>query len=131
MKSKCPNWRDKKKGYTGRGFMGFEKYCSQCQLRGKCLRSSFSKARQVTKIDVGKPYQKKSVVQQMIERFDSVRGRFFYSRRMGTVEPVFANITHTLGLDRFTLRGREKVDTQWKLFCMVHNIGKIARYATV
>jgi hypothetical protein len=67
----------------------------------------------------------------MIERFDSLRGRFFYSRRMATVEPVFANIRHTLGLDRFTLRGREKVDTQWKLFCMVHNIGKITRYATV
>jgi hypothetical protein len=25
----------------------------------------------------------------------------------------------------------EKVDTQWKLFCLVHNIGKIARYATI
>ena len=53
----------------------------------------------------------KSAVQRMIERFDSVRGRFFYSRRMGTVEPVFANVRHTLGLDRFTLRGRDKGDT--------------------
>ena len=77
----------------------------------------------------GMRHQETSAVQQMIERFDTMRGRFFYSRRMGTVEPVFANITHTLGLDRFTLRGREKVDTQWKLFCVVHNIGKIARYA--
>jgi hypothetical protein len=57
------------------------------------------------------------------------RGRYFYSRRMGTVEPVFANIRSTLGLDRFTLRSKKKVDIQWKLFCIVHNIGKIARYA--
>jgi hypothetical protein len=27
---------------------------------------------------------------------------------------------------RFTLRGRRKVDAQWKLFTMVHNIEKLA-----
>lgn len=31
------------------------------------------------------------------------------------------------GLDRFTLRGRAKVNIQWKLYCMVHNLEKIAR----
>ena len=131
MKSSCPNWRDKNKGYTGRTFKGFEKTCSVCELREKCLRSPTSKARQVTKIDVGVRHKQKSAVQEMLERFDTARGRFFYSRRMGTVEPVFANIRHTLGLAHFSLRGREKVDTQWKLFCLVHNIGKIARYATI
>jgi hypothetical protein len=25
---------------------------------------------------------------------------------------------------RFTVRGREKVNIQWKLYCIVHNIGK-------
>ena len=64
----------------------------------------------------------------MIERFDTDRGRHYYSRRMGTVEPVFANIRSNLGLDWFTLRGRETVDTQWKLFAMVHNIGKLTVY---
>lgn len=42
------------------------------------------------------------------------------------IESVFANIRHNHRLDRFSLRGREKVDAHWKLFCMVHNIGKIA-----
>ncbi|MFN3809601.1 MAG: transposase [Roseateles asaccharophilus] len=28
--------------------------------------------------------------------------------------------------DRFTLRGLNKVGTQWKLFCLVHNIEKLA-----
>jgi hypothetical protein len=32
------------------------------------------------------------------------------------------------GLDRFTLRGREKVHGQWKLFGLVHNIEKLAHY---
>jgi len=31
-------------------------------------------------------------------------------------------------LDRFTLRGRTKVDAQWKLYCMVHNIEKLAHH---
>ena len=25
-------------------------------------------------------------------------------------------------------RGRKKVDTQWKLYCMVHNIEKLAHH---
>jgi hypothetical protein len=37
---------------------------------------------------------------------------------------VFANLRQRL--DRFTLRGQTTVDTQWKLFCLVHNIEKLA-----
>jgi hypothetical protein len=32
------------------------------------------------------------------------------------------------GLNRFTLRGRQKVDGQWKLYCLVHNIEKLANH---
>ena len=31
-------------------------------------------------------------------------------------------------LNRFTLRGRAKVDGQWKLYCLVHNIEKLAHH---
>jgi hypothetical protein len=48
--------------------------------------------------------------------------------RLGIVEPVFGNIRETLGLRRFSLRGKEKVDGQWKLMTMLHNIFKIHRY---
>jgi len=130
MKSSCPNWPDKNKSYTGRTYKGFEQTCSVCELRSRCIRKSGTKVRQVTKIVKGVRHQEKSATQKMIERFDSERGRFYYSRRMGTAEPVFANIRYTQGMNRCTLRGRIKVDTQWKLFCMVHNIGKITRFAT-
>jgi hypothetical protein len=43
------------------------------------------------------------------------------------VEPVFGNLRHNKGLDRFTLRGRGKVRTQWQLYCLVHNIEKLAK----
>ena len=61
-------------------------------------------------------------------KLDSEAGRRLYGRRLGTVELVFANIRYNKGLDRFTLRGRHKVDTQWKLYCMVHNIEKLAHH---
>lgn len=35
------------------------------------------------------------------------------------------NVRYNKGLDRFTLRGRIRVDVQWKLFCLVRNIEKL------
>ena len=96
------------KGYTGKTFRGIEAACRVCDVRKKCLRTPATKVRQVTKIDKGKRNNSVSSTQRMIERFDTQRGRYFYSRRMGTVEPVFANIVHTLGMNRFTLRGKPR-----------------------
>lgn len=55
------------------------------------------------------------------------RGRQLYSQRIGTVEPVFGNIRHNKRLTRLNHGGRTKVNTQWNLHCMVHNIEKLAR----
>jgi len=102
--------------------------CRECKLRDQCIRGKKVKQRRVTIMYNSLRYGDTPVT-RMIERFDAPEGRYWYSRRMGTIEPVFANIRSTLGLNRFTLRGKEKLDTQWKLFAMVHNIGKLARYA--
>jgi hypothetical protein len=56
------------------------------------------------------------------------RTRYYYQRRLATAEPVFANIRAAKRLDRFTRRGKTKVNAQWLLYCLVHNIGKIQRY---
>jgi len=43
---------------------------------------------------------------------------------------VFGNLRGNKRLYRFTLRGKTKVDGQWKLYYMMHNIEKLAhRYA--
>ena len=63
---------------------------------------------------------------KMKRKIDSAEGRVEYGRRFATVEPVFGNLRYNKGLDRFTLRGKPKVDGQWKLFCLVHNIEKLA-----
>ncbi|HEB11878.1 MAG TPA: hypothetical protein ENI06_11780 [Spirochaetales bacterium] len=43
-------------------------------------------------------------------------GRYEYSKRIGTVEPVFANTRDVLHLDRFTLRSKKKANIQWLLY---------------
>ena len=50
---------------------------------------------------------------------------------MKIAEPVFANIRTHKRLDRFTLRSKIKVNIQWLLYCIVHNIGKIAVFKTI
>ncbi len=47
---------------------------------------------------------------------------------MGTIEPVFANLRHAKGLHRINYRGRNKVAVIWKLWAIMHNIGKIVFY---
>lgn len=51
-----------------------------------------------------------------------------YRHRMSVVEPVFGNIGATKRLNRFSLRGKQKVQGQWQLYCLVHNIEKLANY---
>ena len=65
---------------------------------------------------------------KMKHKIDSAEGREKYGRRFATVESVFGNLRYNKELDRFTLRGRKKVDGQWKLFCLVHNIEKLAHH---
>ena len=62
----------------------------------------------------------------MRQAIDSPRGRQLYSQRIGTVEPVFANLRHNKRLSRLNHRGQAKVRTQWSLYCMVHNIEKLS-----
>ncbi|MBW2118811.1 MAG: transposase [Deltaproteobacteria bacterium] len=38
------------------------------------------------------------------------------------------NIRTCKGMDRFTLPGRIKVNIQWMLYCLVHNIEKISNF---
>ena len=116
-------------GFHGTAYMAKVTDCRGCLLRDKCIRLAHTPARQVHKF-AGRslPEQKESFTRRMIRKIDSAKGRFLYSRRMGIVEPVFGNIRHALGLDRFTLRGNEKVNVQWKLFAAVHNLFKIHRF---
>jgi transposase len=109
-------------GYKGRRYLAEMKECANCNLKPRCLKKNAGR-RHLFIVDVPKP---KTYSEKMMEKIDTDKGRDIYSKRMGIVEPVFANITVHKGLSRFTLRTKQKVNIQWLLYCMVHNMGKIA-----
>jgi len=105
--------------------------CKQCSLRRRCLRDENQKTeRQFTWFKTHLP-EHQAYTKRMKQKIDSDEGKFEYSKRLGIIEPVFANITHNLGLRRFSLRSKAKVAAQWITFCLVHNIGKIQRYGLI
>ena len=100
--------------------------CTDCALREQCLRKPDTTPSRQVAIIIRRPTQTHSA--RMRERIDSDKGRELFGRRLGIVEPVFGNLRYNKRLSRFTLRGRTKVDGQWKLFALVHNIEKLARH---
>jgi transposase len=129
----CPNGkRLTRLGKTGRHkgkllkrYVSNETDCRRCQLRAKCLQNKDAKRRHFTYyVDASG----NNISQAMVKKIETLKGRKIYPQRIGIVEPVFANIRVNKGMNKFTLRGKIKVNIQWLLYCMVHNIEKIANY---
>jgi len=119
------------KGKCGITYRAKQSDCGPCPLRAKCLRVKTTKARQVTFFTGKTKAGKTTHTQKMIQKMDTEKGREIYSLRMGLIEPVFANIRSTMGLNRFSLRGKTKGNIQWLLFCITHNLGKIQKYGRI
>ena len=116
-------------GYvTYNAYQGAQQDCLPCRLRTQCLRiPEQTKTRQVA-FFLGKALGHESHTDRMKARIDTDLGREMITRRFATVEPVFGNVRSNKGLDRFTLRGQKKVDGQWKLYALTHNIEKLAHH---
>jgi len=118
-------------GFTAVKFRGPKSACVPCKLRSQCLRHpDRTESRQVAYILGRNKKGKERFTEKMKRKIDSTVGRVLYGMRLAIGEPPFAHIRHAMKLDRFNLRGNPKVDTQWKLFSIVHNITKIQRYGT-
>jgi hypothetical protein len=95
--------------------------CAACPARARCLSKPTSSRRYLS-IQTD---QQPNLIDEMKAKIDSSQGKKIYARRLGVVEPVFANICVQKHMNRFTLHSKSKVDVQWRLFALVHNIGKI------
>ena len=116
-------------GRVATKYSGTQRDCLPCEQRTQCLRTpEKTKVRQVAFFRGQAAGEPESHTDRMKRAIDNEEGRARYGRRFATVEPVFGNLRHNKRLDRFTLRGRKKVDTQWKLYCLVHNIEKLAHH---
>ena len=108
--------------HRGRKYRSQQHDCEGCPLAQSCLTKG---ARRRT-LFVADKRTSPSYADRMRQLVDSPQGRQTYARRMAIIEPVFGNIKHTKGMNRFTLRGAMKVSIQWLCYCLVHNIEKIA-----
>ena len=119
-------------GKTKAWFEGRLLQCRHCDLKHQCMKNPSAAdhrkgaGRQVS--FMLEAQRKPNYTDWMKHRVDSAYGKQVYSHRMSVVEPVFGNIGTNKKLNRFSLRGKQKVQGQWQLYCMVHNIEKIMRY---
>jgi hypothetical protein len=66
-------------------------------------------------------------VDRMRRKLQTQVGAAIYSKRKTVVEPVFGQIKQARGFRQFLLRGLEKVQGEWAMICLTHNILKLHR----
>jgi transposase len=66
-------------------------------------------------------------VDRMKRKLQTKAGRAIYATRKTIVEPVFGQIKQARGFRQFLLRGLAKVQGEWALVCLTHNILKLHR----
>ena len=77
---------------------------------------------------VGPPPAEATVKERMAHKRRTQEGRACYAKRKQIVEPVFGQIKQGRGFRQFLLRGLKKVQGEWKLACLTHNLLKNWRY---
>jgi transposase len=68
-----------------------------------------------------------TVQQRMWQKLKSKAGAAIYNQRKAIVEPVFAYLKHVRGFRQFRLRGQTRVEAEWLLMCLTHNLLKMFR----
>ena len=109
-------------------------YCSTANLEAceeKGLNAYVSTSRQQhgqrPRPSRGRPPKDLDARGRMERKLRSKAGQAIYALRKTVVEPVFGQIKGARGLDRFRLRGLEKVNGEWALMATTHNILKLFR----
>lgn len=96
--------------------------CIGCPLRGVCHKSAENRIVEVS-------HRLEELKNQARERLLSEKGIKHRRQRPVDVEPVFAMIKHNKGFRRFNLRGLEKVNIEFGLLVLAHNLAKWAKNA--
>ncbi len=66
--------------------------------------------------------------ERMAAKLATAEGKALYARRKVIVEPVFGQIKGARGFRRFSLRGLAKINGEWNLVCLTHNLLKLWRH---
>ena len=107
----------RRRGTAARVYSGRAATCGRCLYRQQCT------SYRVRSLEITEHYRAE---RHMREKLASAAGRLVYRQRQGQVEPVFANIKFNLGFTRFHLRRLAQVRGEFLLFCIAHNLRKLA-----
>lgn len=92
--------------------------CSSCSRKPFCTKG---KARQ---IHVENRMPLREGIRQLL---NSPPGKQLYKLRQQIIEPIFGNIKHNLQYTMLHLRTLKKVNAEWQIICLTHNIKQIWR----
>jgi transposase/IS5 family transposase len=67
--------------------------------------------------------------ERMARKLRTVKGRRVYGKRKEVAEPVLGQIKEARGFRQFRLRGLLKVDAEWLIICLTHNLLKLFRWS--
>jgi len=67
--------------------------------------------------------------ERMARKLRTVKGRCTYAKRKEIAEPAIGQIKEARGFRRFLLRGLGKVDAEWSIICLTHNLLKLFRWS--
>jgi transposase len=93
--------------------------CSTCPLKPECTRAKHNRHLRVS-------FRLRRFREQARTNLLSEQGTALRVQRNIEVESVFGQIKHNMRFRRFSLRGLEKVKTEWGLVCIAHNMQKLA-----
>ncbi len=109
---------------TANGYESERKHyeCSECQdcpLKPQCTKAKGNRRIQVS-------FRLIEFRKQARENLTSDLGKELRAKRSVEVETVFGHIKHNMSFRRFHLRGLKKVNTEWGLVSIAHNMRKLA-----
>ena len=93
--------------------------CNRCPLHGRCHKNKQNRIIEVS-------HRGSELRTKARDRLLSEKGKAHRKQRPVDVEPVFSMIKHNSGFKRFMLRGIDKVNVEFGLLSIAHNLKKIA-----
>ena len=93
------------------------KNCQGCPLRGQCFKA---KGNRIIERNHNLERHKEKIRKLLL----SEEGLLKRKQRTADVEPVFAQLKHNNGFRRFSLKGIQKVELEFGLMALGHNLRK-------
>ncbi len=112
-------YQNKKKHQKSRLYSTSE--CLTCPLKSQCTKGN----KRYINRELREPLREK-----VRQRLNTPEGKALYRKRMQTIEPIWGNLKENKKIRRFNLRGKEKVNAEFLLHCLSHNITKIYKHKT-